>query len=260
MPPRERERDRSRRRRGPRGGDPNRPSQLSRRERGLPTEDRGRGAEREQHRDRGVEYRRVDRGRGRDRGTSRDSRDWPRTGRGRGDRASHREGYQARSPRQPQYPPPHVTETWETRRAPPRPPSESEEESDSRVDYVERGREERSRSRRGSWQKLWVWVPESPDRDQDSREDDPQEEVELEGGSVDTETGEPRAHLAEAVETAPEVPGCSPRGCIGCRLFRDRGFDREASYSLQVPTWGLAVSFTSWLFVPCNKRPWLFVL
>ena len=56
MPPRERERDRSRRRRGPRGGDPNRPSQLSRRERGLPTEDRGR----EPHRDRGVEHRRVE--------------------------------------------------------------------------------------------------------------------------------------------------------------------------------------------------------
>ena len=79
MPPRERERERSRRRRGPRGGDPNRPSQLLRRERGLPTEDRGRGAERDtQHRDRGVEYRRVDPGRGRNRGASPDSRDWPR--------------------------------------------------------------------------------------------------------------------------------------------------------------------------------------
>ena len=202
MPPRERERDRSRRRRGPQGGDPNRPSQLSRRERGLPTEDRGR----EPHRDRGVEHRRADRGRGRTRGTSRDSREW-RSGRGRGDRASHREVYQARSPRQPRFPPPHVTETWETRRAPPRPPSETEEESD----YIERGREERSRSRaRGEWRQLWVWVPESPERDEDSRDDIPEEEVELEGESVDTVTGEPRVHLEEAVEAAPEVPGCSP--------------------------------------------------
>ena len=93
MPPRERERERSRRRRGPRGGDPNRPSQQSRRERGLPTEDRGRGADRDQHRDRGVEYRRVARGRGRARDASRDSRDWPR----------HREVYRARSPRQPRF-------------------------------------------------------------------------------------------------------------------------------------------------------------
>ena len=75
MPPRERER--SRRRRGPRGGNPDRPSQLSRRERGLPTEERGREIEREAyHRERGVEYRRVERERVRHRG-SRDSRDWP---------------------------------------------------------------------------------------------------------------------------------------------------------------------------------------
>ena len=203
MPPRERERERSRRRRGPRGGDPNRPSQLSRRERGLPTEDRGRGAEREQHRDRGVEYRRVARGRGRVRDASRDSRDWPRSGRGRGDRPSHREVYRARSPRQPRRPPPHVVETWETRPAPPRPPSETEEESE----YVERGRDERSRSRaRGEWRQLWVWVPETPEPEEESADDDiPEEEVELEGESVDTVTGEPRVRLAEAVEPAPEV-------------------------------------------------------
>ena len=84
MPPRERERERSWRRRGPRGGNPDRPSQLSRRERGLPTEDRGRETERDaHHRERGVDYRRVERGRGRDR-ASRDSRDWKRSGRGRG--------------------------------------------------------------------------------------------------------------------------------------------------------------------------------
>ena len=175
-------------RRGPRGGDPNRPSQQSRRERGLPTEDRGRGADRDQHRDRGVEYRRVARGRGRARDASRDSRDWPR----------HREVYRARSPRQPRHPPPHVTETWETRRAPPRPPSETEEESE----YVERGRDERSRSRaRGEWRQLWVWVPESPEPEEETADDDiPEEEVELEGESVDTVTGEPRERLAEAVE------------------------------------------------------------
>ena len=34
--------------------------------------------------------------------------------------------------------------------------------------------------------------------------------MELEGESVDTVTGEPRVHLEEAVEAAPEVPGCSP--------------------------------------------------
>ena len=192
MPPRERERERSRRRRGPRGGDPNRPSQQSRRERGLPTEDRGRGADRDQHRDRGVEYRRVARGRGRARDASRDSRDWPR----------HREVYRARSPSQPRHPPPHVTETWKTRRAPPRPPSETEEESE----YVERGRDERSRSRaRGEWRQLWVWVPESPEPEEESADDDiPEEEVELEGEFVDTVTGEPRECLAEAVEPAPE--------------------------------------------------------
>ena len=49
MPPQER--DRSRRRRGPRGRNPNRPSQISRRERGLPVEQErgrssGRGGER----------------------------------------------------------------------------------------------------------------------------------------------------------------------------------------------------------------------
>ena len=95
MPPRERER--SRRRRGPRGGNPDRPSQLSRRERGLPTEERGREIEREAyHRERGVEYRRVERERVRDRG-SRDSRDWPRAGRGRGERARTREVYRPKT-------------------------------------------------------------------------------------------------------------------------------------------------------------------
>ena len=225
MPPRERERERSRRRRGPRGGDP---SQLSRRERGLPTEDRNRETDRDnRHRERGVEYRRVDRGRDRERERARDSRDWPRV-----EPSRQREVYRALSPRQPRFPPPGFTETWETRRLPARPVSESEEEEESsardprRASRVERSRTptervERSRSRpqqRGSWRKCWVWVPEgglSPvrdesfEREEDSREGDdiPEEEVEL---SVDTVTGEPRVRLEEAVEVAPEVPGGSP--------------------------------------------------
>ena len=56
---------------------------------------------------------------------------------------------------------------------------------------------------------------ESAEREEDSRDDIPEEEVELEGESVDTVTGEPRVHLEEAVEAAPEVPGCSPEVASG---------------------------------------------
>ena len=229
MPPRERERERSRRRRGPRGGDPNRPSQLSRRERGLPTEDRTREADRDtRHRDR-----RVERGRDRERSRSREQRlaaFCAREG-----RAAEKGGVSGFEPETTQVPTSWLTETWETRR-PPRPASETEEESPPRdprrSSRVERSRTptervERSRSRpqqRGSWKKCWVWVPEgglspvrdeSVEREEDSRDDIPEEEVELEGESVDTVTGEPRVHLEEAVEAAPEVPGCSPEVASG---------------------------------------------
>ena len=51
---------------------------------------------------------------------------------------------------------------------------------------------------------------ESPARDQDLRTGEAEEEVELEGESIDTETGEPRTNLAEPVETAPAAPAGSP--------------------------------------------------
>ena len=106
--------------------------------------------------------------------------------------------------------------TWETRRASAYPPSWSDSGEDPPVG---RGRTERSRSTRGSWQKFWVWVPEGslspvtdedPAREQRSRSGELDEEVEVEGESVDTETGEPRTRLAEPVEAAPEVPAGSP--------------------------------------------------
>ena len=58
---------------------------------------------------------------------------------------------------------------------------------------------------------------DSRDRDEDSREDEiPEEEVELEGESVDTVTGEPREHRrAAVVDIAPEVPGGSPEVASG---------------------------------------------
>ena len=57
---------------------------------------------------------------------------------------------------------------------------------------------------------------DSRDRDEDSRDDEiPEEEVELEGESVDTVTGEPREHRAAAVDIAPEVPGGSPEVASG---------------------------------------------
>ena len=65
--------------------------------------------------------------------------------------------YRALSPRQPRFPPPGYSETWETR-----------------------------------------------------ADDAEEEEVELEGESIDTETGAPRALLADPVEAAPEVPAGSP--------------------------------------------------
>ena len=228
MPPRER----SRRRRGPRGGDPNRPSQQSRRERGLPTEDRTREADREPERCTRRRDPWVERGRDREREYARESRN-RRPAR---EEPPRREVYRAQSPRQPRFPPPGFVETWEVRR-PPRAESETEEEEsppeDPRASRVERSRTptertERSRSRpqqRGSWKKCWVWVPEgglspvrddSRDRDEESRDDEiPEEEVELEGESVDTLTGEPREHRAEAVDVAPEVPGGSPEVASG---------------------------------------------
>ena len=219
MPPRER----SRRRRGPRGGDPNRPSQQSRRERGLPTEDR----EHERSARRRDPW--VERGRDREREYARESRE-RRPAR---EDPPRREVYRAQSPRQPRFPPPGVVETWETRR-PPRPVSESEGESLVEERSRDRRRRsqtpseqtERSRSRpRGRWQKCWVWVPEgglSPvrddSRDREGSQDDevPEEDVELEGESVDTVTGEPRETRRTAVgDIAPEVPGASPEVASG---------------------------------------------
>ena len=152
--------------------------------------------------------------------------------RGRDSRSRVREVYRAQSPRQPRFPPPGVVETWETRRLP-RPASDSEE---SVVEERPRDRRrrsqtpsehtERSRSRpRGRWQKCWVWVPEgglSPvrddSRDREGSQDDevPEEDVELEGESVDTVTGEPRETRRTAVgDIAPEVPGASPEVASG---------------------------------------------
>ena len=201
----------------PRGGDPNRPSQQSRRERGLPTEDRPREPERStRHRERRGE---------RERESGRE--------RGRDSRSRVREVYRAQSPRQPRFPPPGIVETWETRRLP-RAVSDSEESVAEERARDRRRRSqtpseptERSRSRpRGRWQKCWVWVPEgglSPVRD-DSREQEegsqddeiPEEEVELEGESVDTVTGEPRETRRTAVgDIAHEVPGASPEVASG---------------------------------------------
>ena len=58
---------------------------------------------------------------------------------------------------------------------------------------------------------------DSRDREEESQEDEiPEEEVELEGESVDTVTGEPREHRREAaVDVAPEVPGGSPEVASG---------------------------------------------
>lgn len=61
-------------------------------------------------------------------------------------RGSELEGA-ALSPHQPRYPPPHVVETWETRRAPTRRPSESASEEEP-PEHVGRGRTERSVSAR----------------------------------------------------------------------------------------------------------------
>ena len=124
------QRSRSRRRRGPRGGNP-RPSQLSRRERGLPVLRQGhagcgKATERETGR---AERDREDRERG-----DRDRRDRGRGDRGRGNRGRGGRGerderiervvYRALSPRRPRYPPPGWTETWEVRSPPPAPHSE----------------------------------------------------------------------------------------------------------------------------------------
>ena len=57
---------------------------------------------------------------------------------------------------------------------------------------------------------------DSRDQEGDSGDDEvPEEEVELEGESVDTVTGEPREHRAAAVDIAPEVPGGSPEVASG---------------------------------------------